>query len=129
MAAALRLVASQRLLRRLCPYCKVSHKISEDDVALLSDLPELRKSLIGKTAYKAVGCSQCENTGYVGRTAVFEIAKLDTKLTSYLDRSDISGFNTEIRRRMLGKDLLSNAIQKASSGETSLSEALQIINE
>ena len=129
MAAALRLVASQRLLRRLCDYCKVSYEITEQDLALLSDYPELRKSLIGQTAYKGIGCNQCENTGYIGRTAVFEIAKLDSKLTSMLDKSDISGFNTEIRRRMLGKDLFSNALVKVKAGETSLADALNIINE
>ncbi len=129
MAAALRLVASQRLLRRLCDYCKVSYEISEHDLALLSDYPELRKSLIGQIAYKAPGCNQCENTGYIGRTAVFEIAKLDSKLTRMLDKSDISGFNTEIRRRMLGKDLFSNALVKVKAGETSLADALNIINE
>ncbi|MEE3003453.1 MAG: GspE/PulE family protein, partial [Pseudomonadota bacterium] len=129
MAAALRLVASQRLLRRLCPYCKVPHVVEPGDLAIISDFPELKKKLLGKKAYKKSGCSQCDMTGYLGRLAVFEIIKLDSKLVSYLDRSDISGFNVEIRRKMLGKDLLSNALGKVDNGETSLEEALKVLSE
>ena len=43
MAAALRLVASQRLLRRLCPYCKVPRSRT-GDLAIISDFPELKKN-------------------------------------------------------------------------------------
>lgn len=52
MAAALRLVASQRLMRRLCDYCKVSYTISESDLALLSEMPETKAKLLGETAFK-----------------------------------------------------------------------------
>jgi len=129
MAAALRLVASQRLLRKLCGCCKVKHTIEAHDVALLANQPELRKRLQGQVVYTARGCSQCDMSGYSGRTAVFEITQLDAQLISYLDKSDISGFNQEIKRRMLGKDLFSNALKLVESGETTLHEALKILNE
>lgn len=98
-------------------------------MALLANQPELRKRLQGQVVYTARGCSQCDMSGYSGRTAVFEITQLDAQLISYLDKSDISGFNQEIKRRMLGKDLFSNALKLVESGETTLHEALKILNE
>ncbi|MBT4884687.1 MAG: type II/IV secretion system protein [Legionellales bacterium] len=129
MAAALRLVASQRLLRRLCDYCKVKHTVNAADVALLSSQPELRKKLVGQVFHQPKGCMQCDMTGYVGRLAVFEISQLDSELIEFLDKGDLAGFNKEIKRRMIGNDLFSNALLKVEAGETSLPEALRIIHE
>lgn len=129
MAAALRLVASQRLLRKLCKHCKVKHTVDAHDVALLVNQPELRQRLQGQVVYTARGCSQCDMSGYSGRTAVFEIMQLDAPLIGYLDKSDIAGFNQEIKRRILGKDLFSNALKCVEAGETTLYEALKILND
>jgi len=72
---------------------------------------------------------QCDMTGYVGRLAVFEISQLDSELIEFLDKGDLAGFNKEIKRRMIGNDLFSNALLKVEAGETSLPEALRIIHE
>lgn len=57
---------SQRLVRTLCPKCKKEHKLTAKE-AKYAELPE------GTTIYEPVGCPYCNNSGYKGRTAVFEI--------------------------------------------------------
>src|SRR5206468_1521613 len=67
IASALRGVLAQRLLRRLCPVCRVPHT---------DPLPErVRKHLPqgGADLYQAVGCSECAHTGYRGRFGIVEI--------------------------------------------------------
>ena len=61
-------VIAQKLVRRLCPDCKVPYTASEDELRLL-DLP-LNKKL---TLYRASKCSACNNIGYKGRIAVHEV--------------------------------------------------------
>ena len=65
LSAALRLVAAQRLVRRLCPDCKAPHPESER-LAALHQLPHAQ-------LFRSVGCPACRNRGYRGRLAIHEV--------------------------------------------------------
>ena len=67
-------VLAQRLVRRLCPDCK--KKVHVNDVELPSDFPKDQ----GEYIFEAVGCRECTDTGYRGRTGVFELLTTDAKL-------------------------------------------------
>ncbi|NMB92541.1 MAG: type II/IV secretion system protein [Parcubacteria group bacterium] len=88
LPSALNLMIAQRLARRLCPDCKekvlanpAEQKIIEDN---LSTLPkEIKESLPYKPPYyiyKSKGCSACNNKGYLGRIAIFEILRMTPEL-------------------------------------------------
>lgn len=81
IAPAINLIMAQRLIRKLCLYCKKNHKLTEDEIAgIIKELENLPKG-IGRPDLKKVktyspnssGCEKCRNTGYKGRTGVFEI--------------------------------------------------------
>lgn len=67
IAGAVKGIISQRLVRRICPYCKKPYEPSAEELAALG-LPSG-----DYTFYKGEGCGECFGTGYRGRTAVFEI--------------------------------------------------------
>lgn len=72
VAAAVRGVLAQRLVRRLCPHCKEPCPVShyQDDPSVRP----LMGSMAGlETVYKAVGCKHCRNTGYKGRLGIYEL--------------------------------------------------------
>ena len=70
-------VVNQRLLRRVCPYCKKEHIVTEEDVEECN----LSKEWIGKTTYEASeGCSICEYTGYDGRVGIYEVLTVDSDM-------------------------------------------------
>lgn len=73
-------VVAQRLVRKLCKYCKVAYQPSEDELRMLSND---RGELPGKI-YKAKGCTTCDNTGYKGRLALLEILKMNSDLDDLL---------------------------------------------
>lgn len=75
IAAALKGVVSQRLVRKICPNCKVSYDAPEEEQTMLK-LPYVP----GRKFYKGKGCPQCSNQGYKGRTAVFEILTLNAEV-------------------------------------------------
>ncbi len=69
LSASLSLVMAQRLVRKICPYCKKEMVLTEE-MARQNELPI---SSVGKTVYEAAGCSHCQESGLLGRTGVFEM--------------------------------------------------------
>ena len=73
IAATLRMSIAQRLVRRLCPHCRIPAPLDPLQARLLE-----RPDAAGQTAYAPKGCLACAGRGYAGRTALFELFMLDT---------------------------------------------------
>ncbi len=73
-------VVAQRLIRKLCPYCKTAHKPTEEQRLMLAD----KKGNVPDRIYRARGCTSCDNTGYKGRLALLEILKMNSELDDLL---------------------------------------------
>ena len=73
-------VLAQRLVRKLCSYCKVAYKPDQRDLRMLSN----REGIIPDKIYKSKGCTVCEHSGYKGRLAMIEILKMNTDLDDLL---------------------------------------------
>ena len=74
-------MAAQRLVRVLCPYCKVPYVPSPsviEQVIRESALPERDKATW--TFFKSEGCPKCSGTGYVGRKAIYEVFKVNENM-------------------------------------------------
>ena len=75
LASCLRLIAAQRLVRTLCPVCRVQYQPPQIEVdmcmkeCMLDPLPDASKLAF----YKAKGCDKCSKTGYSGRKAIYEV--------------------------------------------------------
>ena len=74
VASSLNCVIAQRLVRVICPACKHAYK---GHVDLIEEFGIHREKFLGKDLYKGAGCENCKFTGYLGRTAIFEILKID----------------------------------------------------
>lgn len=117
LAAGLLGVLSQRLVRRLCPECRVAAPVAPEVQAYLPPLPE------GVTAFAAPGCPACDGAGYAGQTGVFELLFCDPPVRAALaagedlSRSAPAGFTT----------MLEDALAKAGQGLTSLDEIVRSV--
>ncbi|MDD2215569.1 MAG: ATPase, T2SS/T4P/T4SS family [Eubacteriales bacterium] len=81
VSAALVGVISQRLIRKICPRCKVSYEPSVEELDRLNlNHKELGKQREKILLYKGAGCEYCNQTGYKGRTAIHEIMPITPKL-------------------------------------------------
>jgi type IV pilus assembly protein PilB len=112
-------VVAQRLVRKLCDSCKEEYEIPES-VLIDTGLPP------GTRAYKPVGCDVCRTTGYKGRSAIFEIMKVDDMIQSLI----LEGASTNrIRKEAVSrgmKTLRQSGMRKVTEGLTSLEEVLQV---
>ena len=77
LASSLELIVAQRLVRSLCPSCKVPDNLTR--AALIDEWPRLEKFLPTKlpTFYAAQGCNECLGSGYQGRVGMFEFLEID----------------------------------------------------
>lgn len=116
-------IVAQRLIRVLCPHCKVAYFPSETERKLLGlqahDTPEI---------YRAAGCEYCHHQGYAGRQAVMEILKIDSDLDDLISRRasmrDLKIMAQEKGFRPLAQDGLLRIIQ----GITSISEVARVVD-
>ncbi len=77
LASTVRGILSQRLMRRLCQHCRQEVEADEYQRGLLN----LEK---GQTIYQSAGCAECNNTGFAGRQALFELVTVDAPLQSLI---------------------------------------------
>ncbi|ODM28019.1 type II secretion system protein E [Clostridium sp. Bc-iso-3] len=112
---------AQRLVRRLCPHCKeaVQPDMNERDILDLKEDEEI-------TIYHAKGCDQCNNTGYKGRIAVYEILTVDREIKELISKNVSSDIIKEAAIKTGMKTLRMNCTRLVKNGVTTIDEMLRI---
>ncbi len=77
LASSLEAVLAQRLLREICPKCKEPYKPDENLIKALNGSVEINS---GTKFYHGAGCNECTQTGMSGRTGMFELLRITSKL-------------------------------------------------
>jgi len=116
------LVAAQRLVRRLCQKCKVSHRLPEKALIDIGYLPEEVKSV---QAWKAGGCESCNSTGYKGRIALYEVMPIDDEIREQIL---MRAQSREIKKKAIEKGMVTlrrSGLIKIKNGVTSIEEVLR----
>jgi type IV pilus assembly protein PilB len=121
IAAALRLAVAQRLLRRLCGYCRIPRQLAEVEALALN-----RPDLAGHKIYEPCGCVYCGNKGYSGRIGLYEILELNAEWARDITNGKGEEVLTDNMRTAGVHSLLEDAVSKLLNGETSVSEVMQI---
>jgi type IV pilus assembly protein PilB len=124
VAAALRLVVAQRLVRTLCVHCKESWQPTDSQTRFLTK-EEIRRL---QNVQSAKGCARCDGVGYKGRTAVMEVLSIRTApmreaITRCVNPDALHALAVSEGMRPLRR----GALDLVERGETSLSEALKIL--
>jgi general secretion pathway protein E len=113
-------VVAQRLVRRLCPNCARPSRATEADVA------RLRGAIaIGDTVFHPQGCSECRNSGYAGRTAVYEVVEIDRTLEGLIHAGAAEAELTAAAR-LRGPSLLDDVLDRVRTGQTTVAEAARV---
>jgi general secretion pathway protein E len=118
------LVASigQRLVRVLCSQCREVHEPTDDELA---EIGLARSEVRGRTLYRAHGCPQCNQSGYRGRMAIFEILVVDDQIRKMITRGIDSKTiqDAAIERGMVSMRMFGR--QKILEGVTTIAEVLR----
>jgi len=123
VSSSIQACMAQRLVRTICPQCKVPTEYTLKELGALGLKPEDVRNV---TFYRGEGCSYCHNTGYRGRTGIFELMEMDAQLREMAFRREP---HQSLRRqaRMSGMvTLLEDGVRKVLAGQTTVEEVLKI---
>jgi general secretion pathway protein E/type IV pilus assembly protein PilB len=121
VGAAVVAVEAQRLVKKICPHCKIKYKPKP---ALIEPI----QKIIPKNSvfYKGKGCDYCNMTGYKGRTLITEVFTIDDELSSAIAKN-ISVNDLEKLARQKGYEpMFMDGLIKALKGETTLEEVYRV---
>ena len=147
LASTLNGILAQRLVRRVCSFCKTEEEISQDihddlveeikkiydivddktkklfDETILSDGPK------SKQLYKGKGCTRCGNTGYKGRLSIAEVLDVDDELKSMIANNKELNYKSEVLKKQKFITIKQDGIIGALKGITSIEEVLRVMSD
>ena len=125
LASTINGVLAQRLVRTLCPHCKVPKPLSAAQWAVLADADEALPE--SPTPYAPAGCLDCRRTGYMGRVGLYELLPLGPRLRGLIRADmDLAGFNRAARAEGV-RTLRRAGLEKVAAGLTTIEEVLSVL--
>ncbi len=116
-------VLAQRLVRRLCPHCKHPHPATPADCEVLGVNPTAPP-----TIYTPTGCEQCNQSGYRGRTGVFELVVVDEAMQTMIHEG-LGELDLERHARRSSPSIRDDGRRRVLAGDTALSELVRVTRE
>lgn len=127
LAGALRGILAQRLVRKICDACIVPYTPTESEQTWINNFQEGASSSF---SFKiGTGCSRCNNSGFRGRTGVYEYLEITPELADALRVNDINTFMRLARAQPEFKTITLSTFEYATQGLTSLSELFRVSGE
>ncbi len=122
VADSVALIVAQRLVRRLCKSCRDRHNLTPE---ALQDIGFTEEESKKAKVYKPVGCNECHNTGYNGRTALFEVMQVTDEIKDLiLSRAH----SRQIKNKAIEQSMITlrrSGLIKIKAGITSVEEVLR----
>ena len=130
VASSLVGVLAQRLVRVLCPECKQAYVPTQEELSQAGITPRILASAgTPRQLYRAVGCPACQQTGYQGRTGIYELMLVDDDLRQLILKNVDS---SSIKRKAAEHGMLSlleHGAYKVAQGITTAAEVLSVTAE
>ncbi|MEE9910475.1 MAG: type II secretion system ATPase GspE [Deltaproteobacteria bacterium] len=124
LAATVRGIMAQRLVRMICPQCR------EPDESAVMD--ERLRGIWGDepiTLYHGRGCEQCAHTGFYGRSGIYELLEMDSAIHQLIIRDADARQIREAARRNHMRTLIEDGMLKVKAGVTTINEVFRVTQE
>jgi len=130
IASVLTAVVAQRITRRICPHCKTSYQpvkqVEENIKSVLGNLYPKKFQSQPLLLYKGSGCNECNQTGYLGRIAIFEVLRVSPTINRMILQQE-SAKNIEEQAKKEGLiTMKQDGYLKALEGITTIEEVLRV---
>ena len=145
LASTLNGILAQRLVRRICSFCKteeaISDEVQEDIAAEVKKMYDLVDDKIKKLfddaalgdravkLYKGKGCARCGNTGYKGRISIGEVLDVTDEIKSYIANKKELNHESEVLKKQRFITIKQDGIIRALQGITSIEEVLRVMSD
>jgi len=123
VAAPIRGVQAQRLVRKVCSHCSEPASVPD---SILSQLAELPAALTGNTWRTSSGCKACHNSGFSGRMGIYELVPMSSELQDMIIAGSTLNEIRTLVQNQGHRTLYQDGLIKASRGETTLEEVTRL---
>jgi type II secretory ATPase GspE/PulE/Tfp pilus assembly ATPase PilB-like protein/FixJ family two-component response regulator/RNA polymerase subunit RPABC4/transcription elongation factor Spt4 len=123
IASALEGILAQRLVRKICKYCKIREKPDGE----LMELLKIPAGAFDGEVFKGKGCERCNHTGYLGRTGIFELFVMNDDFRYFIGSNYKEAELMNMARAAGMKTLVEAGIEKVKRGETTIEELIRVI--
>lgn len=123
VASSIQAVIAQRLVRRICPYCKAPYTPSAEELMEVGVNPDDYKDT---TFYKGKGCERCNGSGYRGRTAIHEIFIMSPTTRQMVIRLESAMRIKQVAIKEGMRTLRQDGWQKVLRGDTTIEEVMRV---
>ncbi|HTL48749.1 MAG TPA: ATPase, T2SS/T4P/T4SS family [Verrucomicrobiae bacterium] len=123
IASSLVGVAAQRLMKKICQFCKAPCEVPEDVMRRCHMKPEDMKDI---KSFKGKGCAKCNNTGYYGRLGTTEVLTIDNEIRELIIQRKSSNVIHEAAVKKGMETLFENAFSLFKLGQTTMEEVLRV---
>ncbi|PTL80431.1 type II secretion system ATPase GspE [Vitiosangium sp. GDMCC 1.1324] len=130
VASSLTAVLAQRLVRRVCPDCRVQYTPTDEELKEIGlNRAQLKERYGLEKIYKATGCPSCNQNGYRGRTGIYELLLVDDSVRQLALKNVDSSTIKKAAMSNGMRTLLDDGARKIALGETTIAEVLSITQE
>ncbi len=126
IGSACNIILGQRLVRMLCPHCKVEREMTTEEQKLIQRIIETPLAI--HTIFDAKGCDACNGSGYTGRVGVFEAIRVDEKVEEAILMDTRESAIREAAKHQGIPTMQQDGILKALAGITSLDEVSRVLD-
>jgi len=121
IAASLNGVLAQRLVRKICPDCKLPYTVSDQVKSLLE-----KADINSNELYYGKGCDKCRGSGYLGRIGIYEMLVIDEAFRDVINKDPSVGAMRKVFRENRGVTLFEDGMVKVKKGLTTVEEVLRV---
>ncbi len=127
VALSVHMVVAQRLVRVICSNCRDVYTPTPAEREWLRY--ELGDTVDSHAYQHGRGCAHCANTGYQGRSGVYEFLEMNDAVVAAVNHDDPGEFMRVARQQMAGETLRRDAVRQVVAGKTTVAEAMRISNQ
>jgi general secretion pathway protein E len=125
VSSSLIAIMAQRLVRRICPDCREEYEPSERELRELG-MMSIATGADKKQFYSGAGCDRCFQTGYRGRTGIYELMLINEKIRDLIYKRESAGTIKKVALEAGLKTLRMDGARKILSGATTISEVMRV---
>jgi type II secretory ATPase GspE/PulE/Tfp pilus assembly ATPase PilB-like protein len=129
VASTVNIAIGQRLVRKICPRCKVTETVTDAVAASLAQISLKQPIKVGETFYWGSGCVLCGGSGYSGRLSINEVIVSDDEIKEAILRKASADEIERIAVKNGMTTMLEDGFAKARAGQTTVEEVLRVVYE
>ncbi|MEW5908100.1 MAG: GspE/PulE family protein [Patescibacteria group bacterium] len=135
VASSLNVIIAQRLIRKICEQCRKSYFLTKEELRVIKSEPLLAKMIeeIGGEKdlskirfFKGTRCKICNNSGYIGRTGIFEVMEIGEEIRSLIVQKTSSDIIEKKAQDLGMKSMLYDGVAKVFQGITTIEEIIRV---